>query len=205
MDDEQSLGKTLHQLLLDEDVTAPSRIAEAFFEQVCIKLQKKHAPQYHDLVVSAVEEAFINYFDRPEKYDPDQKTLVNYLVMSANGDFLNLLEREKRYVENIDESVELDADNSEYSLEALDSNVEKRILIKESTAWEKIKELLPEPLDQKLVALLIDGIRETNAYANILGITDKPIEEQKKIVKRHKDRLKKQLQRNIDPSELRNV
>jgi DNA-directed RNA polymerase specialized sigma24 family protein len=205
MNDELQSGRELHEQLLDGDITATARIAEAYFEEVRIRLEKNHASEHNDLVSSAVQDAFINYFSRPEQYQPDRLSLASYLYMSANGDFLNLLKQEKRYVEGIDESVELDADDAEYQTEATDHEVENYIHTRESVIWLKIKEILPSPSDQKLVELLLDGVRETEPYATILGITDRPTKEQRNIVKRHKDRLKKQLQRNIDPSELRNV
>jgi hypothetical protein len=42
---------------------------------------------------------------------------------------------------------------------------------------------------------MMDGVRETAAYAAVLGLHHRPLHEQEKIVKRHKDRLKKMLQR----------
>jgi hypothetical protein len=38
-------------------------------------------------------------------------------------------------------------------------------------------------------------VRKTAAYAEILGIQDRNTLEQRKLVKQHKDRLKKQLER----------
>jgi hypothetical protein len=53
-----------------------------------------------------------------------------------------------------------------------------------------------------MLILILDDIRETNYYADVLGIPDLSPTEQAAIVKRHKDRIKKKLIRNIDPSEL---
>ena len=46
-------------------------------------------------------------------------------------------------------------------------------------------------------------MRETSAYAVALGIADRPQREQEKIVKRHKDRLKKKLLREFKRVERR--
>jgi hypothetical protein len=43
---------------------------------------------------------------------------------------------------------------------------------------------------------------ETSAYADTLGVSHLDADEQVSIVKRHKDRLKKMLQRHINRSEL---
>ena len=48
---------------------------------------------------------------------------------------------------------------------------------------------------------MLDGVRETAAYAEILAVSDKPSAEQKAIVKRAKDRIKIALQRGLRPRE----
>lgn len=204
MNDESDLSdKALHKLLIDGDFTATARISEQYFEEIVVGLKRKHAAQYHDLIITAVGDAFLSYFHRPEQYDSEQSGLKSYLSMSANGDFLNLLQKEKRHTEKIDESVELDAEDAEYIVKAINNDPPKEVSIQDSPAIQKLFELFSEPIDREISLLLLDGIRETEAYAIVLGITDKSDTEQQKIVKRHKDRIKKQIQRNIDPSELK--
>ena len=67
----EELGNTLHQLLIGGDVTASAKIAEAFLHSVADKLRKGF-PNLDDphLVDTAVADAFINYFGRPQQYDP---------------------------------------------------------------------------------------------------------------------------------------
>jgi hypothetical protein len=50
---------------------------------------------------------------------------------------------------------------------------------------------------------MMDGIRETDIYAEVLGITALSEHEQFLLVKRNKDRIKKKLLRHIDPSDLK--
>jgi hypothetical protein len=76
------------------------------------------------------------------------------------------------------------------------------VLARASPVWRRISDLLPDPTDQEIVLLMMEGIRETSAYADVLGISDYSVEEQAAIVKRHKDRLKKKLERHIKRSEL---
>jgi len=61
--------------------------------------------------------------------------------------------------------------------------------------WKHVQEVVPEAEFQRVLALMIDDVRETSAYAEVLGITDLPVAEQRKHVKQVKDRLKKRLQR----------
>jgi hypothetical protein len=47
---------------------------------------------------------------------------------------------------------------------------------------------------------MMEGERRTRVYADVLEISDLPPKEQAQVVKRHKDRVKKTLQRNISRS-----
>jgi hypothetical protein len=49
--------------------------------------------------------------------------------------------------------------------------------------------------DQALLRLMAEGERVTGKFAIVLGVTDLPIADQRRIVKQHKDRLKAQLKR----------
>lgn len=60
---------------------------------------------------------------------------------------------------------------------------------------EQLGEILPDPRDMEMVGMMMAGVRENILYAELLDVTDKPLEEQRSIVKRHKDRLKKIIQR----------
>ena len=55
--------------------------------------------------------------------------------------------------------------------------------------------LSKNPNDQQLLALRLQGVRRTEAFAEILGITHLPIETQRREVKRAKDRIDKMLRR----------
>jgi hypothetical protein len=44
--------------------------------------------------------------------------------------------------------------------------------------------------DRRIVKLMLEGVRETSTYARVLEIEDRSLDEQRRIVKQHKDRLK---------------
>jgi DNA-directed RNA polymerase specialized sigma24 family protein len=200
-------SRVLHQRVLDGDVTAPAEVAEAFMPLTINRLRR----QYHNLhdphlIDTAVEDALVNYFNRPQQYDPAKSSLASYLYMSARYDLLNLLERDKRYTEHLRlaEYVELDNSKTEHGVEIQDEfNLEALILSLNSPVWQRLSDLLPDPVDQEIVLLMMEGVRKTSVFADVLGISDHSVEEQAAIVKRHKDRLKKKLQRSIQRSELR--
>lgn len=200
------IGYGLHQRLLQGDVTASAEIAEHFMEHIILSLRRKF-PNLDNphLVEGAVTDAILNYLERPEQYDPSKRSLIGYLYMSAKGDLLNLLNQEKKQASQLalTEIVELGEADSEHGVEVQDDfDLEAWVITQNSPIWQLLLRFLPDPVDQEIVLLMIDGIRETSAYADVLGIMDYKSNEQAAIVKKHKDRLKKKLQRSINRSEL---
>ena len=61
-----------------------------------------------------------------------------------------------------------------------------------------------DPTDRDLLWLMLEGTRETSIFSEALGITDLTEDEQKEIVKRNKDRIKKRIIRHIEPKDLKN-
>ena len=196
----EAAGRALHQHLLDGDVTATAEIAELFMPIIIGKLRRGY-PSLDDphLIDTAVEDALMNYFARPEQYDPARLSLAGYLRMSANGDLLNLLKREKaQNYQSLSECVELEDGNVEYGVRVQDDlDLEALMLAHHSPIWQRLSALLPDPDDQRMILLMMEGVRETSVYASVLGISDRSSQEQAQVVKRHKDRIKKTLQRNI--------
>ncbi|CAG0947698.1 hypothetical protein ANRL1_04440 [Anaerolineae bacterium] len=201
----RDIGNSLHQRLTTGDVTATAEIAETFLLLVTERLRKRyfHLDDPH-LVDTVVEDALISYFNRPEQYDPMRSSLVSYLRMSADGDIRNTLKKQKKnaVAASIDQVVELEDSVSEYQV-ADEFDLEAQVISNHSPVWQLLIELLPDKTDQEMALLMMENVRETEAFADVLGVSDRPQEEQAITVKRHKDRLKKTLQRAINPSELR--
>jgi len=201
----------LHERILVEDPTAHAELSELLLPVITKRLEKRFPNLFDpDLIDIAVTDALLSYFEKPKQFQPNKKSLENYLVMSARGDLLNSLKPRKvdENSHSLLEDVELWDSYAENNVEgyvAIDeTDIEDEVFIKLSPIIQKIKELFPDPVDQELVEMLMREIRETDEYARVLGIEHLSLEEQKNIVKRNKDRIKKTIIRNIDPNELRN-
>jgi hypothetical protein len=72
----------------------------------------------------------------------------------------------------------------ERDLEHLPSHLDARVLA-----------LLPDPTDQSLLELMMDGVRESAAYAAVMGLQGQPRDVQAREVKRAKDRIRARLKR----------
>ena len=200
------LGASLHQRLLDGDLTASAEIAEVFLPRVVYKLQQRFPNLYdHHLVDTAADDAVFSYLQHPLQYNPVKLSLDGYLTMSARGDLLNLLRKEKNQgMPKNAELVEIDSPVREHNTELKDESlsIEQQAFILTSPVWPLLGHLLPDLADREIALLILEGVRDTNEYAHALGIDHLPKTDQEAEVKRHKDRIKKTLQRHIDRSEL---
>ncbi len=199
----------IHARIMTGDMIAPSELAELALPILTDRLNKKYPDIFDpDLVDTAVTDALLNYFAHPDRYKPEKLSVIGYLFMSANGDLLNWLKPKsvERNSIQLDEDVEFGDRYAEIPIESSvavdDANVEDDVFAHLSSIDSRIREIFSDPRDQELVAMIMDGIRETEEYAKVLGIDHLDYSEQQEIVKKHKDRIKKMITRKIDPKEL---
>lgn len=200
-------GNEFHSRLLEDDPTVTFDIANVYLLPLIEDLSQRF-PQLDDphLVPTAVEDALLGYFDKPEQFDPQKGiSLFAYLRMSANGDILNLLKKHNTDISklNFEEFVELPLSESEYRVEP-DNDLEALIGRQDSPILAQLADLFPNVVDQEIVMLMMEGERSTHIFAEVLDILNLPVVEQRAIVKRNKDRIKKTIQRHIKRSDLSN-
>lgn len=200
------LSTALHHRLVDGDPVASAEIAERLLPPL-IKYLCARYPAGGDshLAESAAIDALVNYLERPVQYDPNKLSLLSYLRMAAWRDLLNEIEREDRSsgASQLGHFVELDALSAEQEIEDPSiPSIETLVAHNTSPAWEQLAEILPDPVDYECVLLMMENVRSTYEFAIVLGITDLSPDEQAREVKRHKDRLKKRVQRHIKRTDL---
>ncbi|MBI1763824.1 MAG: hypothetical protein HYR56_20560 [Acidobacteria bacterium] len=189
--DFKELGERLHQRLRDgRDSRVSAEIAERFLPPLA-QLLRRHFARLPDpqLIESAAIDALLHYFAHPEKFDPAKGSLLGYLRLDATRDLLNLLARQKKVVELQQPLPEYDV------LDKAASDPETQLLAQATPLVRLVRACVTDPVDRELLELMTDGVRETAAYAAVLGIANRPARAQEKLVKRHKDRLKKMLRR----------
>ena len=197
----------LHQRLFEGDPLAPSELVETFIEELVRRVRARAQITHDDFIVyDAVTDALLTYAQQPTKYNPAKSGLLTYLTMSAHGDYLNMLARERRrekrevpleYVEH-----RLDVGNNlieDLLIEdVLDTIMEREGILtpeERTRLLQQVSERFPDPQDRQLLNLMLLGERKTAAYSTVLGILNSDKNEQRRIVKRHKDRLSKRLKR----------
>lgn len=188
-----------HQRVLARDPVAFSELAEWLYASLVRDTGRRARSRSGNavdmtLVEEAVGEALLDYNDAPERYDPEQAALHAYLVMAAYRDYQNAASTERRHAQR---QVTLDGEDSA-RLDVPDGRSDLDNLLNRISAeewWSLVESTFSEPADRQLVIMLANGVRATESYAKVLGITELPTEEQAREVKRAKDRLLKRLKR----------
>src|SRR2546426_4982188 len=99
--------RRIHDRLLADDPTATAELAENVGNIVFEKLRKKHPRRDLEMVHDAAWDAIRAYMERPTTFDPSKRSLVGYLVMSADGDLRNAIAKSQRRREDLLVDVEL--------------------------------------------------------------------------------------------------
>lgn len=192
----------LHKQFLDRNPTAFARISELYLVQLTVDLQRRFPSVDTYYIENAVGDAFLDYYRHPERFNPALRSLSGYLFMSAYGDLLNTLEREKVPYS----VVELDDDSLEYPIDVPDGkNMELEIIEGMSPVWQRIRELFSDPRDVLIAEMILNDVRETSQYGKVLGIAELPPTEVERQVKRHKDRIKAHMRRHLNPKEFKDA
>ncbi len=195
---------TLHRRLNDGDATASADLALNFLAPLLHWLVAKNSSKIPpDMCIEAAEDALIALMKSPTSFNPDRGTrLTAYLKMSAQGDLQNLLAREKRHRQRQIslENVEHSPDGWKYI--AKDDDPSLRIQEREATAGVGSEMVAKAGVglseaETSVLRLMLQGERQTASFAAVLEIAHLPKKDQRAMVKRVKDKLKKRLARRV--------
>lgn len=202
-----SEARALWKRLLDGDPTATSDVAVAYLDPLVDWLVQRYPRcDPHDCATAA-EDTILALIRNPSSYQPERQTLEAYLRMAASRDLQNLWQREKRHAKRRArlEAVELSPQMRKY-LRDDDADPAAIVDREEDLAQDRDRtrrrsdEILRglAPLEVHVFELMRSGERRTEAYARALGLSDRPLDEQRREVKRVKDRIKKRIERAGD-------
>lgn len=181
---------------LSSDPPDPVVLSELFmrcYEPLIAGLKKQYPATDEDVIREIAFQTIEQFAEAPQKYDPQKKTLLGYLIMDVAGDLKNKLNR-KGYEKNWTVLVEdwtlygnrtiEETSNPEMEAEAIGQYL------------SKLRELMADDTDFMIAKMMEMGLRSTEEFAKALKIDHLSDEEQRLEVKRHKDRIGKHLQRN---------
>jgi len=191
--------------LLAGEPTAPARLAELLLEPLVRRVLKSTGGADRADSRSTCCQTLARYLCEPEAYDAGRGPLLAWLALDARRDVLNDLDSARARRETVDVTiVEVrggtgnvftePAQLRSVEEEALD-HTDPFDLPPETVAVirKRAKSFSAEELS--VIELMGEGVRDTAAYADVLGISHLPLDEQRAAVKREKDRLSRQLER----------
>jgi RNA polymerase sigma-70 factor (ECF subfamily) len=174
-------------------------VCAAYLRPLLARLEATFPHDDPHLRQTAVHEALLDYVQHPQRYDPAQTDLGAYLRMAARRDLLNLRQREARHRRRREPwSVVEDEDNGG-NLSGREEEPPAALLRREEAEGrEALFQAVAEgcsPQEKRVLDLMRAGERRTSAYADAVDAGGQPSEEQERVVKRVKDRLKKRIER----------
>ncbi len=194
-----------HSRLLERDPTAPADLAQAVLGVVLERLRRKYPNFVHDGDLDdSVADAILSYCERPEQFVPSKMSLLAYLTMSADGDFRNALARARRRsrrvlsLEVVEESPARRKTMHERAHSADDIVIER---MESERLTERVRAAAHSPAEIRILQLMVDGERRTDHFASVLGVQRLSVNDQRRLVKQVKDRLKKRLVRFEGPED----
>lgn len=196
-------ARVLHQRLIADDPTASSDIAEAYLDWLATELERRYPWVDPHLCTDAAIEALVTYFGRPQVYDPERGALQTYLRMAAVNDLKNAQAKDRRHTSRQAtlEAVELSPSRRKYLQDTASDPaavIDLQETIRERAEQQAVPPAVAEtlaPEEAQVLTLMREGERKTAVYASVLGIEHLAPAEQRREVKRVKDRLTKRLER----------
>jgi DNA-directed RNA polymerase specialized sigma24 family protein len=196
-------GLRLHQALSSPDATASWDFARAYLPHLTAWLQVRSRPDSADLCEEAAIETVYGLLNNPGQYNPEKgMNLLNYLRLAARRDLFNLLRSEARHRhEPLDENgVELRPVSGKRGrmddspLQILCDRVDEQ---ERQSFLADLRGSLNDE-ERTVLDLLLSGERQTRGFAEGLGMSSTPVDEQELQVKRIKDRIKARIKRMRD-------
>jgi hypothetical protein len=195
----------LHDELVNGERTAPARMANLVLEPLVRRVRQGVSGIDEPQVRSTCCQTLARYLRSPEIYEPNRGPLIAWLVLDARGDVLNELTSARGRREIVDvATVELRGATGNVFTEAAELRPVEEEALDHADPYDVPTDVLASirehaaalsPEDAAMIELMGEGVRETAAYAEVLGITHLPAQEQQAAVKREKDRLTRQLER----------
>ena len=191
----------LYLRLLAGEPDASFDLLKAFAQPLINALRLKF-PDLPDpaIVDDAVIDTLLEFPKHVARYDPTRVRLWSYLWMDADGNLRNAYQKEKARLARL---VPLDvADDLADRNNDLEESVIRRHVppyLPENVAMEQVRRELgairSNSTDWAVLALMLAGVRRTEQYAAVQGISHLPVAEQRRLVKNAKDRVRVRLRR----------
>jgi hypothetical protein len=191
----------LYRRLLDRDPLAPADFAAAFLKPLIAWLHSTNPGVEPMTCEEAADEAIVRFLLHPTKYDPQRLALEAFLRMAAQRDLQNLLRTERRHHQHRRDWKVVEQASEDWKYLRKDDDPSLPLQIEEARQRRAPPDTMRQQMtdvERRFWEQMQQGERHHAVFADILGVTHLSISEQKRQVKRVKDRLKKRKERAGD-------
>jgi hypothetical protein len=187
----------LHHEILGGSATALDTLAALLLQPMVRALRAGFSRACNDSIATAAADAILEYGRRPQRFDPSRAVPIDrYLLFAARRNLLNLLESEERRLLR----------EAEYAKEAQTHR---------PMGWFPLMSPDPDKFRRLILAIATDRVERraivlwlnagtTEDLAAVLKVSHLPVREQRKEVKRFKDRIVARFRRHISRVPKRN-
>ncbi|WNG18281.1 sigma-70 family RNA polymerase sigma factor [Cystobacter fuscus] len=180
----------LHRRALRRDPVTLSDLYGFFAQQITQFLRDDLGCEEY-AADNAIFDTFLAYVEQPERYDPQKGRLLSYLTLAAK---CQVRDRRRSEISTARREREF---GRVVELWRRTPKEEMENLVEAIRALERIvkRGQLKDERDVAFLGLILRGERSTERLAEVLGLGSLPLEQMRRAVKRHRDRLMKILER----------
>jgi RNA polymerase sigma-70 factor (ECF subfamily) len=187
----------LHQRLMSGERTASEELARQLLEPLCARVQRSYPHVDEQIVADGVIDAVLEYCAAPQHTSVRTgEELRAQLATAAWRNVANAVrgqrrrrQREERFGRTLASAdVEVGGSLGKLIDEEEEAVRHERV--------EALMSLCADESDRRVLRLRLAGERRTEAFAQALGLENLPAPEQRRLVKRAKDRIDKMIRRN---------
>lgn len=190
----------VHARILRDDTTAFAELCEVALPHLAAFLEGRFHAQDSQLCRTTAIDCLLNYHKNPNQYNSAYLSLFAYLRMSARYDLLSAMDKEQRRKGRLSSLDEMTEQLAISEVLAQDDQEELDSWLQGHTDWS-ISEIIAalesnlEEDEKAVLWLMLEGVRDTSRYVEVLQCSHLDGSAQRLEVKRAKDRLIKKLQR----------
>jgi RNA polymerase sigma-70 factor (ECF subfamily) len=190
----------LHERILRDDPVAFAELCELALPQLISFLEAQFPQHDAHLHETTAIDSLLAYRKKSKQFDSQRLPLFAYLRMAVRRDMLNAIDKMKRHEQRL---ISIDAPVAQSHLIAQAENddfldLDEWLFQHTDLSSQQILAALDSELsamDREILYLMLDGVRERERFVAVMGIGQKDGLEQRREVKRAKDRILKKLRR----------
>jgi len=185
----------LHARLVSGDRLASEELSRRVLPALVEELVRKFPRADEHLIRDGVIDAILDYCTNPQRFDTGREVpLDRFLAKAAWSNVDNLLVAERRRKQRERRAGEKKRE-ADVGLDPLARNIQQEEQEQAEQKRQALFAALKTPRDREILALWLDGVKDTREYARVLHITHLPFEQQKDEVYRNKERIIRFLRR----------